>query len=325
MRGISSWRSAALVARATRVTPCLVPSVQAPLSATREPRAFGSSSSAAGALAAGAAQARRHGRAAPKQKRSTLNRNSTGDTSGSEAREKLDGVSLQLRRALQLFDEEVCKPEDDIDLLRAASLLGLHADPTVDLCPDVEEPLAKLREAFKGRAAATEALLGASASEAARLRCLAASLCAFMSEQGFRGCARTDESYYCADNSLMHKVLANRSGIPITLSLLYMEVARAGGLELRGVNFPGHFLLGFGSGPSAGLLDAFTNDVIPEEKSKGLIGALGASFPLLPKRAFLMRMLMNLKGVYQRDGNLGQAARVVQYARRLEVAMAGAK
>src|SRR6185295_12369540 len=44
-------------------------------------------------------------------------------------------------------------------------------------------------------------------------------------------------------NSFLNEVLDRRTGIPITLALLYMEVARRAGLRIEGVNFPGHFLL----------------------------------------------------------------------------------
>src|SRR6185503_13060426 len=44
-------------------------------------------------------------------------------------------------------------------------------------------------------------------------------------------------------NSYLNEVLERRTGIPITLSLVYMEVARRAGLPVEGINFPGHFLL----------------------------------------------------------------------------------
>ena len=44
-------------------------------------------------------------------------------------------------------------------------------------------------------------------------------------------------------NSFLNEVLDRRTGIPITLALVYMEVARRAGLQVEGINFPGHFLL----------------------------------------------------------------------------------
>ena len=59
-------------------------------------------------------------------------------------------------------------------------------------------------------------------------------------ELGFRG---NVDAYYDPRNSYLNEVLTRRTGIPITLSILYMEVGRRIGLPLRGVSFPGHFLV----------------------------------------------------------------------------------
>merc|ERR1712217_523495 len=154
--------------------------------------------------------------------------------------------------------------------------------------------------------------------EATRLYCVAAALCAFMDERGFRGCARSAEEYYRAENSLMHRVIELRRGIPITLALVYMEVGYAAGFELQGVNFPGHFLLGFGSGPSFGLVDAYENGVLPQEHAQAHTKALGGSLPPLSKHIFLMRMVRNLHAAYERERNLEQVERVLKYAQCLE-------
>ena len=59
-------------------------------------------------------------------------------------------------------------------------------------------------------------------------------------EQGFRG---NTEEYYDPRNSYLNEVLDRRTGIPITLSTVYMEVARRAGLEVEGVGLPGHFVV----------------------------------------------------------------------------------
>ena len=58
--------------------------------------------------------------------------------------------------------------------------------------------------------------------------------------EGFRG---NEKEYYDPRNSFLNEVVARKLGIPITLSLVTIEVARRLGLELRGVGFPGHFLV----------------------------------------------------------------------------------
>merc|ERR1712032_719364 len=95
---------------------------------------------------------------------------------------------------------------------------------------------------------------------------LAGALCDFFAAEGFQGCS--EANYYRAENSLLHVVLEKKRGIPISLALLYKEVGSAAGLLLRGINFPGHFLLVFGDGSTAGLVDAFTNRLLSETEAE---------------------------------------------------------
>ena len=62
----------------------------------------------------------------------------------------------------------------------------------------------------------------------------------FYDEQGFRG---NRDRYDDPRNSFLNEVLNRRTGIPISLAVVYLEVARRAGLRVAGVNFPGHFLL----------------------------------------------------------------------------------
>ena len=62
----------------------------------------------------------------------------------------------------------------------------------------------------------------------------------FFQELGFAG---NVNDYYDPDNSYLHRVLATRRGIPITLAVVYIELATQVGLTARGVSFPGHFLI----------------------------------------------------------------------------------
>ncbi|CAK0832091.1 unnamed protein product, partial [Prorocentrum cordatum] len=193
----------------------------------------------------------------------------------------------------------------------------------MDVEARVLQPLAELQERFRERlAAGTDWGAGAEDELLAPfvLQRRVQVLCDFMSGRGFSGCEQRDESYYDARNSRMDQVLERRTGIPITLSLAYMQVGRAGGIELQGVAFPGHFLLGFGRGEGAGLLDAYSNRIVNEDEAALLLaGVFGRpvridpgwrSMPRLPNAAFLLRMVRNLQNVYERDGNFAQAAQV---------------
>jgi len=119
-------------------------------------------------------------------------------------------------------------------------------------------------------------------------------------DAGFRG---NDIEYYDPRNSFLNDVLARRTGIPISLSIIYIAVARRVGLVLHGTAFPGHFML---TSPRAGwpiVLDAFDRGrILDEEDCTARIAAMGnrwnASFlDPVSDRAILRRMLNNLRGI----------------------------
>eukprot|EP00930_Biecheleria_cincta_P056667 TRINITY_DN42739_c0_g1_i1.p1 TRINITY_DN42739_c0_g1~~TRINITY_DN42739_c0_g1_i1.p1 ORF type:complete len:346 (+),score=53.88 TRINITY_DN42739_c0_g1_i1:51-1088(+) len=245
----------------------------------------------------------------------------------------VDDLSLSLRAALDRFQTEVQKPDSDIDLTLAAALLALHAYPQLDIEATVLSPLRELSQGFKRRAWGLEQLAGSSAGTLAGARreaSLAAALCSFLRSEGFQGCGRSSEEYYVAENSMLHKVLERRRGIPISLAVIYREVGRSTGLQLWGANFPGHFFLAYGQGPDAGLLDAFSGRTAAGPEAAELVSSVfgqpvsldpnWSSGPRLPNVMFLARMARNLQNVYEQAGNIGQAARIVQYSQVLEQA-----
>src|SRR3954465_3676467 len=71
---------------------------------------------------------------------------------------------------------------------------------------------------------------------------------------GFRGCAA---DYQRLESSLLHQVLERRRGLPILLSVVWMEVARRAGAPVYGVALPGHFVVGFGAAAEQVLADPF--------------------------------------------------------------------
>jgi regulator of sirC expression with transglutaminase-like and TPR domain len=133
----------------------------------------------------------------------------------------------------------------------------------------------------------------------------------------FRGNA---ESYYDPRNSFLNEVLERRLGIPITLGVLYIEVAARAGLHLDGVGFPGHFLVKYsGAGTREIFVDPFhggeilsADDCLARfrERAPGLtlearhLAAVGA-------RQILGRMLHNLKKIYVEAGDDVRALWVV--------------
>jgi regulator of sirC expression with transglutaminase-like and TPR domain len=148
-----------------------------------------------------------------------------------------------------------------------------------------------------------------------------AALNAYLFEElGFVG---NEADYSDPRNSFLNEVMDRRTGIPITLSLVYMEVARRAGLPVEGINFPGHFLLRC----RAGRRQSYAEDLIIDPFHGGALlshdlpasqpverGSLPDSAPfesrLLPratKQQILSRMLTNLKRVYVNMHSFPQA------------------
>jgi regulator of sirC expression with transglutaminase-like and TPR domain len=123
-------------------------------------------------------------------------------------------------------------------------------------------------------------------------------------EERFRG---NDEDYYDPRNSFLNEVIDRRLGIPITLSILYIEVARRAGLRLEGVAFPGHFLVKYAppGGPEV-FIDAYNGgEVLSNDECVARFKAASHGRPVEQRhlasvgpRQILARMLHNLKRIY---------------------------
>lgn len=153
----------------------------------------------------------------------------------------------------------------------------------------------------------------------------------FFQELGFAG---NLNHYHDPNNSYLHEVLSTRRGIPITLAVLYMELATQIGLSAHGVSFPGHFLvkLRMQTGQHQGevVIDPFTGHSLsrdeldgllaPYRRNRGLLG--GSDVPLslflqaASPRDMLGRMLRNLKEIHRSAGDL---VRLLAVLRRLVV------
>jgi regulator of sirC expression with transglutaminase-like and TPR domain len=136
----------------------------------------------------------------------------------------------------------------------------------------------------------------------------------FFQELGFAG---NVNDYYDPRNSYLHTVLATRRGIPITLAVIYIEIATQIGLTARGVSFPGHFLikLRIHTGRQHGevIIDPFTGHSLsreeldellgPYKRTHGLLGEFDAPLGLFLQAAsprdVLARMLRNLKEIHR--------------------------
>jgi regulator of sirC expression with transglutaminase-like and TPR domain len=194
--------------------------------------------------------------------------------------------------ARRRFAAEVLRAEAAVSLARAALLLAAEEEPR--RC-DVAGCL-RLLEEWGARARARVAAGAAGPVEALNQY--------LFGELGFRG---NEDDYYDPRNSLLHRVLERRTGIPITLSIVYMEVGRRAGLEVEGVGLPGHFVVR--AAPPGGepmLVDPFNAKATDEEECQQRLDVIYGGQVTLGEehlravgvRAILARVLGNLKAVY---------------------------
>ncbi|MGH9315699.1 MAG: tetratricopeptide repeat protein [Thermoanaerobaculia bacterium] len=143
-------------------------------------------------------------------------------------------------------------------------------------------------------------------------------------EEGFSG---DTESYDAPENSSVARALARHQGMPITLSILAVEVGRRAGLELAGIGLPGHFVVGGKDLPAGQYLDPFDGGKL--YNAEALTRRVGAIFgtpvalppeALLPDgpRAILTRVLFNLRRSYEKRNRLEEALLALECAAALE-------
>jgi regulator of sirC expression with transglutaminase-like and TPR domain len=132
----------------------------------------------------------------------------------------------------------------------------------------------------------------------------------FFQDLGFAG---NVNDYYASDNSYLHEVLRTRRGIPISLAVIYIELASQIGLKARGVAFPGHFLVKVKMPQGEVVIDPFTGQSLsrdelderlaPYKRRQGLQGEfdmpLGLFLQSATPREVLARMLRNLKEIHR--------------------------
>lgn len=213
-----------------------------------------------------------------------------------------------MNATLERFAELVTR--EQFSLAEACLSLAADAYPSVDVAAGVAR-LDAIAATVRGRLAADAA---ASAKVAALNRHLYAEL-------GFAG---NRDDYYDPRNSYLNEVLERRTGIPITLAIVYLEVGRRLGLALEGVSFPGHFLVKLRLERGVLVLDPFAggepcsdSDLrrrlrrvlpAPEAVKADLQGLLEPASP----REIVARVLRNLKAIYLKGAKLEQALAVMQ-------------
>ncbi|MET0594741.1 MAG: tetratricopeptide repeat protein [Polyangiaceae bacterium] len=209
-------------------------------------------------------------------------------------------------RRISRFEELAGATEQTIDVALGAALIARDAYDDLD----VSSVLARFEEL-----AAPLIRLGLAQMPA---EAQALEMAHYLYErQGFAG---NEADYYDPKNSLLPDVLERRLGIPITLALVYCEIAKRVGVPAQGVGFPGHFLVRIERRSEPHLppvmVDPFFNGRMLDEKSlvSLLRRVVGPSETLRPEhlapappRLILARMLTNLKAVYLARGEDSRA------------------
>ena len=197
---------------------------------------------------------------------------------------------------LQRFRDAVAPERVKIDLAEAALLCAQDTYPDLDIRSE--------RDSLEALAAKLRNRLPADFSVTHRLVALNNYL---FRELGFSG--NMDE-YYDPRNSFLNDVLARKTGIPITLSILYLEVGQRLGLKLKGVSFPGHFLVKVRVTGGELVLDPYAGGrSLSEEELRERLAQFtdkdtAKELPLedflepASPRQILARLLRNLKAIY---------------------------
>jgi len=223
------------------------------------------------------------------------------------------------RRGLEFFKTEMDKPEEDIDLLASACYVAMHRSPGISV-DDVRHELDKMAKLIEAQLPPVE--------ERFPLRTIKTISRVFAGELAFRG---NIENYYEVENSCIDEVLKRKTGIPITLCLVYMELAARVGVRMVEVSIPGHLLcrpVGESESGMEILVDAFNlGDTLFIEEVENILSrnsmlSDGQKVQIertfleqrdVAKKAFLTRMLGNLKGIYDSREDFASALRITEY------------
>ena len=196
-------------------------------------------------------------------------------------------------------------PDDQVNLAEAALVIAAEEYPDLDIgayLDRIADMAARLRRRLRQDITPTETLIALNHY--------------LFEELGFTG---NGAEYYDPRNSFLNQVIDRKLGIPITLSLVYMEIGRRVGLALHGVSFPGHFLVKcivrdgalvldpYAKGASLGIEDLqrrasqLHNGIEPAPE------AVESMIVAASNKEILARMLRNLKGIFLHQNDMMKA------------------
>src|SRR5262245_35885728 len=180
--------------------------------------------------------------------------------------------------------------EKETDLERGAFLIARYAYPALD-ASTYARLLDEMAQEVKDR-------IGPRASGEETVKTLNRYL---FTEQGFKG---NTKNYYEVENSYLNRVIDRRTGIPISLSVVYLLIGRRLRLPVHGIGMPGHFLVKYESDRYKIFVDCFNGGALLTEKNcQRFLNEAGYGFDERylqhsPVRAILSRMIKNLLAIY---------------------------
>lgn len=207
-------------------------------------------------------------------------------------------------QAAERFQRMAQGPDESIDLVHGALLIAAEEYPNLDI------------EAYQHKLNALgDTLQRRLRPDIGPTDCVLALNRYLFDELGFHGAA---DNYYDPRNSFLNDVLDRRSGIPITLAIVYLTVGRRIGLALEGISFPGHFLVRCPVRDGTVVLDPFHRGIslgmgdlqkrlAPIRSAPPRRSEVTALLTAASVREILSRLLRNLRGIYLHFQQLPQA------------------
>jgi regulator of sirC expression with transglutaminase-like and TPR domain len=205
--------------------------------------------------------------------------------------------------ARKRFEELAARPDASLDLVEASLVIALEEDPRIDVdryCGEVNRWSEAVRSRLDGSRDVEKIV-----DTVNRL---------LFEEEGFHG---QDDDYYDPRSALLNEALERHAGLPITLSILYIEISRRIGAEVAGVSLPGRFLVKFTGPFGVIVVDPFEGGRVLStvEIQKLLDGMYGGGVRLrehhlrsFSPREILARELAQLKAAYLAQHDLARAA-----------------
>ncbi|MBX3236278.1 MAG: transglutaminase family protein [Nitrospiraceae bacterium] len=201
--------------------------------------------------------------------------------------------------------ELVDAPGEDMDLETGAFVLARYAYPMLDVpayASLLDRMAREVREQIGNRVSGEETVKALNRY--------------LFTECGFKG---NTKNYYEVENSYLNRVIDRRTGIPISLSTVYLLIGKRLQLPVHGIGMPGHFLVKFDSDKYKVFIDCFNGGALLTEKNCArFLTEAGYGFEerflqRSPTRAILTRMIKNLLAIYSKLDDPLKKSRLLRF------------